>query len=136
MSDEDTFPPVRPDDPDEQLLYFRRLKWRYPRETAPIGEDRLQGVVRDGLVLCPALGIDNPKDVVRFLALAFLITQQQRKSAFIETVIKRVMVASDSWSATKRLNFIHKHVVGRPPPDPEPDFGWWFIDDPRFLQVP
>jgi hypothetical protein len=135
MSDEQTFLPLRPEDPDEQLLYLRRLQWRYPKETALVDEAHLRGIVREALKLCPVLRIEDPKDVVRFLALSFLITPEQRKSALLETVIKRVMVATDSWSATKRLNFIYKHVVGRPPPNPEPDFGPWFIADPRFPEV-
>jgi hypothetical protein len=135
MSDEETFPLLRPDDPDEQLLYLRRLQWRYPKETGVVEEARLRAIVRDALKLCPLLRIEDPKEVVRFLALSFLITPEQRKSVLLETVIKRIMLAADSWSARKRLNFIYKHVVGRPPPDPEPDFGPWFIADPRFLEV-
>jgi len=135
MSHEETFLPMHPDDPDEQLVYLRRLQERYPKETALVDEARLRGIVREGLKLCPVLRIEDPKEVVQFLALRFLITPEQRKSALLETVIKRVMVATDSWSATKPLNFIYQHLVGRPPPDAEPDFGPWFIADPRFVAI-
>jgi hypothetical protein len=135
MSDDETFSPVRPDDPEEQVLYVRRLQWRYPKETAMLDEARLRNIVRDALKLCPLLRIEDPKEVVRFLALSFLITPEQRKSALLAAVIKQVMAAVDSWSARKRLNFIYRHLVGRPPPDPEPDFGPWFIADPRLLEV-
>lgn len=129
MSEQDMSRPVQPDDPDEQRAYLRRLQWRYPVETAALDEARLLEVVCDALKLCPVLRIEDPHDVVRFLALSFLITKDQKRSPLLETVMKRIMVAIDSWSATKRLNFIYKHVVKRAPPDPEPDFGPWFIAD-------
>lgn len=132
MSEHDTFEPVHPDDAQEQLRYLRRLQWRYPEETQAIDESRLHDIVRDALKLCPALRIDDPKEVLRFLALSLLITTEQRQSALLQTVIQRVMLASGTWSATKRLNFIYQHVVSRPVPQPEPDYGPWFIAAPIF----
>jgi len=128
MNDDEIFDPVRPDDPDEQLLYLRRLRWRYPDETASVTEEQLGTLVRTYLKNCPLLKIEHPNDVVRFLALGLLITPEQRKSALLSTVTQRVLTASDIWSAAKRLDFIYTHVVGRPVPNPEPDFGRWFVD--------
>ena len=128
-ADED-FPDVLPDDPEVQMVYLRRLRGRYPQETAALDPDRLRAVVVEDLQRCPPLRIRAPRDVLRFLALRVLITPEQRSSRLLDTVIRRVLEAVDDWSATKRLDFIYKHVVGRPPPNPEPDFGPWFVEAP------
>lgn len=128
--EEEGIPDVRPDDPEEQESYFRRLRGRYPKETAGMAPDQLRVIVREALIQCPPLRIREPRDVLRFLALIVLITPEQRQSKLLETVIRRVLTAVDDWSATKRLDFIYKHVVGRPPPNPEPDFGPWFVEAP------
>jgi hypothetical protein len=124
------FPDVRPDDPEVQTLFLRRLRGRYPEETAGIDADRLTEIVRNGLKRCPPLMIRDPRDVLRFLALGVLITPEQKKSKLLEAVLRRVLEAVEDWSATKRMDFIYKHIVGRPPPNPEPDFGPWFVEAP------
>jgi hypothetical protein len=138
MSDDndDSFPPLLPDDPHEQVQYLRRLQWRHPDEASAVDERCLLDVVRAGLRLCAPLRIRDPREVVRFLALSFLITPAQKRSNLHATVIKRVLLAVPGWRATKRLNFIYTHVVGRRPPETEPDFGVWFVVDPRWLPVP
>ena len=123
-------PDVRADDPDEQMLYLRRFRGRYAKETAELDTDPLMEIIRDTLKLCPPLQIRDPRDVLRFLALKILILPAQKKSIFLETVIRRVLEAIDDWSATKRLDFIYKHVVGRPASVQEPDFGPWYVERP------
>lgn len=128
--EEDDTPDIRPDNPEEQMLYVRRVRARYPKETAGVDPDRLQELVREGLRSCPPLCIRRPIDVLRFLALSFFITPEQKKSKLLDAAIRRVLGAVEDWSAGKRLDFIYKHVVGRPPPHPEPDFGPWFVETP------
>jgi hypothetical protein len=130
--DDETFPPVRPDDPAETLRYVRQLQSRYPQEAGAVERTSLETAVHEGLTLCPLLRIHDPKEVLRFLALILLLTPAQKQSALLRTVVYRVLMAADSWGARKRMNFIHELVVGRAPPDPEPDFGVWFIADPRW----
>lgn len=123
-------PDVRPDDLEGQESYFRRLRGLYREETAGMAPDQLMGIVREALTQCKILRIRKPRDVLRFLALSILITPEQKKSKLLGTVTRRVLEAVDEWSATKRLDFIYKHVVGRPPPNPELDFGPWFLEVP------
>jgi hypothetical protein len=118
---------INPDDPEQQESYIRKLRGRYPKETAGMARDQLMELVREALARCPPLKIREPRDVLLFVALCILITPQQRKSKLLESVLRRVLEAIEDWSATKRLDFIYKHVVGRPAPDPEPDFGPWFV---------
>jgi len=126
--EEEGIPDVHPDDPEEQESYFRRLRGRYPNETAGMNPNHLMQAVREALSRCPSLLIRKPRDVLRFLALVVIFAPKQDESKFLSTVIRRVVNAIDDWTATKRLDFIYKHVVGRPPPNPEPDFGPWFVE--------
>jgi len=121
---------VRPDDPEEHKRYLRKLRRRYRKEITGMDQDQLLEIVRDALKLCPSLKIRKPSDVLRFLALRILITPAQSRSRFLVTVIRTILEAVDDWSATKRLNFIYKYVVGRPPPTEEPDFGPWYAEGP------
>ena len=129
-NEEEDVPDVHPDDPEVQKLYFQRLRGRYPKETAALASNRLMEIVRVSLKKCPPLRIRKPYDVLRFLALGVLRTPEQEKSKFLDQVVRQVLESIDSWSAGKRLDFIYKHVVGRPPPNPEPDFGPWFVEVP------
>ena len=123
--DDDDTPDVRPDDAEEQRRYILRLRARYAKELTGVNADRLDEIVRVGLAQCPSYRIRRPIDVLRFLALAFLITPEQKRSKLLLDVMQRVLGAVDDWTASKRLDFIYRHVVGRPAPDPEPDFGPW-----------
>jgi len=125
--DQDETSDVRPDDAEEQRRYVLRLRARYAKELTGVNADRLDEIVRVGLAQCPPLRIRRPIDVLRFLALAFLITPEQRRSKLLQAVIWRVLGAVDDWTASKRLDFVYKHVVGRPAQDPEPDFGPWYL---------
>lgn len=130
--DDESFPPLNPDDPEEQHRYLRQLQWRYPKETGAYEAAALTNAVNQGLKLCSPLRINDPKEILRFLALSILLSPAQKRSALLATVIFRILMATDTWGARKRLNFIYKFVVGRTPPDPEPDFGVWFIADQRY----
>jgi hypothetical protein len=134
--DEDILPPLLPDDPHEQMQYLRRVQWRHPDEAAAVDEACLLDMVRAGLRLCAPLQIQDPVQVVRFLALGLLLTPEQKRSSLHATVVRRILLAVPGWKATKRLNFLYKYVVGRPAPEIEPDLGVWFIADPSWLPVP
>ena len=126
-------PDVRPGDPEELSLYVRRFRARFRKETAGLDQARLEEIVGARLRVCPRLRIRDPHDVLRFIALSVLLTAEQMESRFLDAVCRRVLGAVDEWSATKRLDFVYKHVVGRPPPVPEPEFGDWL---PWYVDVP
>jgi len=121
--EDESLPDVHPDDPEEVESYVRKLRGRYPNETAWMDPDQLVQPVREALGRCPALFIRKPRDVLRYLALVVVFAPKLNESKFLGAVIRRVLYAVEDWTATKRLDFIYKHVVGRPLPDPEPDFG-------------
>jgi hypothetical protein len=120
------FPDILPDDRDEQMEYFRRFRGRYPKETGELYPDELLNKVREALALCPPLRIRAPRDVLRFLAIRILHYPTLTKSTFLTNIVERVLNVVEDWSATKRLDFIEQHVLGRSLPDIEPDFGPWF----------
>ena len=128
MTDDDELADVNPDDPREQLRYFRRLRSAYKKHAALIEDQELKRLVREGLGLCNSLEIKSPQEVVRFIALRFLVTQEQRNSPLLDHVI-RLVIENTDYSARRRLNFLYKHVLGRPVPNPEPNFGPWFVND-------
>lgn len=119
---------VRPDDPAEQKLYGHRLRARYRSETAGLDDVQVASLVRESLRHCPALRIRDSRDVLRFIALRVVVTPAQKDSPFIGHLIRTVLGAVDDWSATKRLDFIYRHIVGRPAPEREPDYGPWYAE--------
>ena len=125
MSDED-WPKINADDPNEQQRYLWALRGRYAAEAAAIDSAELQRLVRCGLDLCNPLDIKEPQQVVRFLALSFLITPEQRASEFISRTYQLVVERTDV-PARRRMNFLFMHLVGRPSPSVEPDFGPWLV---------
>jgi hypothetical protein len=131
--DDESFPLLEPDDHGVRRHYLGQLEWRFPSETAAVERSNLQASVYESLRLCVPLRIKDPKEVLRFIALVLLLTPEQKRSQFFTTIIFRVLVAIDAWGASKRMRFIYKFLVGRAPPDREPDFGVWFVADPRFL---
>ena len=62
-----------------------------------------------------------------FLALSFLITPEQRATTLLNGVY-RVAIENTDVSASRRVRFVFKHLVGRKPPSPEPDFRNWFVE--------
>jgi hypothetical protein len=130
--DEEPFPPVEADDPAVLQRYLEELRGRFPGETRSVDQDALRATVHEALKLCPPLRINDPEEIRRLISLAVLLTPAQKQSPFLQTVVYRVLMALATWGARKRLNFIYKLVVGRPPPESEPDFDVWFIADPRY----
>lgn len=124
MSEED-WPDINADDPQERLRYFWRLRASFGRECATIDDDQLNRLIQVKVPLSNLLDIKEPNEVVRFLALFFMITEEQRASNFLMQVYRQVITNTDV-SARRRLNFVFRHLVGRPPPLHEPDFGGWF----------
>jgi hypothetical protein len=120
---------VRPGDPAEQRVYCQRLRARYHAQTRRLTDEQLAELVSQGLPQCLRLGIRRPLDVMRFLALGVMLTAAQQKSNLLQSVARRVLESTGDWSATKRLDFIYKHVVGHPAPVPEPDFGPWYGEE-------
>jgi hypothetical protein len=129
--DTEVFPLLRPDDPQQQQLYLSQLRWRHPDECNAVDPSALERAVHAALEVCVPLRINDPKEILRFVALTVLLTPPQKRSMLLTNVMYRVLLSSRSWGARKRLDFIYKLVVGRPPPDPEPDFGVWCVIDPR-----
>ncbi len=74
---DEPFDPVQPDDPEQQTRYLRQVQWRYPDETRAVDATALEVAVKEALKLCPPLKINDPKEVLRFLALIVLLTPAQ-----------------------------------------------------------
>jgi hypothetical protein len=133
--EEEIFPPIEPDDPEVLRHYLGQLRWRHPEEARAVDAGALERAVHEGLRLCGPLRINDPKEILHFLALILLLTPAQKASALHTTVVYRVLLQLSIWGARKRMRFIYRFVVGRPAPDPEPDFGVWFIADPNACPV-
>jgi len=117
----------------EVLRWVRRIEGRYPEETRSIERAELIRRVHEGFALGPTLEITDEKDMLRFIALGILMTEEQKRSKLIEGVVRRILANLD-WDAEKRLDFLYKHVVGRPVSPDEPDFGVQFL--PAIAQAP
>ena len=118
-------------DPEEEALvlrWVRRMESRHPEETRALGQVELRTAVQQSLTLAPQLEIEEERDVARFIALAVLLTPEQKRSRLVEGVLRRVLAHFD-WDATKRLDFLHRHLVGRPVSPEEPDFGPGFLPE-------
>ena len=127
--DED-FPDISPDDPEEQAHFLRGFRGRYAEEIATLDPMELENSILAALQRCPSLKIRDPRDVLRFLRLEILILPELIGSPFLTRVIHRILNAVDDWSATKRFDFIDKHIIGRPAPKQDPDFGPWWLFSP------
>lgn len=118
--------PTEPPDQDVIRRWVRRMQERHPEPSERLGEASLRMVVEQSLALCPRLEIEDERDIARFIALALLLTPEQKQSKLVEGVMRRVLAHLD-WDASKRLDFLHRHLVGRPVDPNEPDFGPNFI---------
>lgn len=116
--------------PDVALVqrWVRRMQARHPEQAEAFGEEALRMAVVHALALTPRLEIEEERDVARFLALALLLTPEQKRSRLVEGVMRRVL-AHLEWDASKRLDFLHEHLVGRPVSSDEMDFGPRFVPD-------
>ena len=111
---------------EEEQLWVRRVEAQYPKEAQAAGPDRVAQLVKAYLRLREPMAIEEDKEMLRFLGLGLLITPEQRRSKLIEGVVRRILAAPD-WDASKKLDFLYKHVVGRPVSPNEPDFGPGFV---------
>ena len=109
-------------------LLARRLQGRYPAELANVSDEAVQEVVRAALGACASLEIESEQDQFRFAALSVLISPEQKQSTLVRGVVQRILRNLD-WPATKRLDFLYQHIVGRPVSKAEPDFGPGFAPD-------
>jgi hypothetical protein len=118
--------PPSPVSEQEEMRWVKRLQSRYPEPTRDIDPAELRTRVREALALSPTLEITEEKDLFRFIALGVLLTHEQKKSKLVEGVTRRILGNLD-WDSTKRLDFLYKHLVGRPVSPDEMDFGPTFI---------
>jgi hypothetical protein len=89
-------------------------------------EAYLHQIVRRALKKCVSLLIEDEKDVFRYIALFVLLTPEQRVSRLVQGTVIRVLT-NLSWGSRQRLDFIYRHVVGRPVSANEMDFGPLFV---------
>lgn len=115
---------------EQELRWVKRLQGRYLEQTRDLDPVELLRRVRESLMLCPTLQITEEKDIFRFLALSVLLTPDQKKSKLVEGVTRRILSNLD-WDGTRRLDFLYKHLVGRPVSQDEMDFGPNFIPGPH-----
>ena len=107
-------------------LWARRIRARYPKESAKFSSQQLELSLAGWIDLLSSLDIVEHEDQVRFLNLSVLITRDQRKSVLIQGVLKRIM-SHKAWPPKARLDFIYKHVVGRPVREDELNPGSQFV---------
>jgi hypothetical protein len=117
-------------DPTTLLVWTRKLQERYPEKTANIDELRLLEMVRESLSSCEGLHLSEGNDVFRYIALRVLLTPEQRESRLIRGVLIRTLSYLE-WESGKRLDFIYKHIVGRPVVQNETDFGALFVPETK-----
>ncbi len=133
---DEEFPDISPDDLEEQSSCLRRFRGRYAEEITTFDSTALENSVLATLQRCPALKIRDPRDVQRFLRLEILILPGILASPFLTTITNEILNAVEDWTATKRLDFIDKHIIGRSAPKHEPDFGpWWQFNPYRVSGV-
>ncbi|MCH9680662.1 MAG: hypothetical protein K0V04_04440 [Deltaproteobacteria bacterium] len=113
-------------DDARETMWCRRMRDRHPDEAAQWPAETLQSTVRSALQICPSLEIEEERDIARFIALAMVLTDAQKQSPLVQGVMQRVLAHFD-WDATKRLDFLHTHLVGRPVSPDEMDFGPTFV---------
>ena len=97
------------------------LKQRYGQRLERQDDDRLARYIDDCRAAAAAAGIEDPNDVLRFIALRFELSPQQQASPLISAAAVRVL-GIHQWSSRKRLDFIYKHLINRPPPKDERAF--------------
>ena len=112
-------------DTSSSLLWLRRVQWRYPKETRAMDEAQILEMIKEALSTCLRLEIIDEKDILRYVALRVLLTPEQKQSSLIAGVLLRILSNLD-WDSKKRLDFVYKHVVGRPVSKKETDFSKFF----------
>jgi predicted GTPase len=107
---------------DQVRQWCNRLKHLRPAACSALGDEKLKSVVSGWVQLMAPLQIEEPQDQSRFIQLAVLLTPEQKESALVNGVVRRVLSNTD-WEPKSRLDFVYKHLVGRPVSKPEEDFG-------------
>lgn len=113
----------------DDMLLLKRLQGRYLEQTQNVPETELLRRVRESLAVVPALEITDERDIFRFVALSVLLAPEQKASKLVEGVMHRILSNLD-WDSGKRLDFLYKHLVGRPVSPNEMDFGPAFVPSP------
>lgn len=111
---------------DEIEMWVRRIRARYPEESGRFTSKQLEDSMPGWLDLLEPLQLAEHGDQVRSISLCVLLTPEQRRSKLVQGVLKRIM-AHLEWDAKLRLDFVYKHLVGRPVSPDEEDFGPKFI---------
>jgi hypothetical protein len=111
---------------DEIRRWAARVRARHPQQAARYTPEQLERSMAGWYGLLDTLGIEEHEDRVRFLALAVLLTPEQRASRLVNGVLRRTMANTD-WEPSQRLDFVYKHLVGRPVAPDEEDFGPTFV---------
>lgn len=111
-------------------MWAKRLRARYPARAREFDDVQLDELVRAALAACAPLQVTETRDIFRTLALRVLLTPEQKQSKLTEGALLRIMCNLE-WSAQKRLDFVYKHIIGRPIAPDEPDFGVAFIPKRR-----
>lgn len=107
---------------DDVSVWASRVRARYPKQAARYTSDQLRASMAGWVALLAPYGIEAHEDRVRFLALAVLLTPEQRRSKLATAVLQYTMDHMD-WEPKQRLDFLYKHLVGRPVAADEEDFG-------------
>jgi hypothetical protein len=107
-------------------MWVRRVSVLHPAEAAQYTPEALERSMAGWLDLLAPLELHDHQDQVRFLGLSVLLTPDQRRSRLVQGVLQRIMYNAD-WSPKQKLDFVYKHLVGRPVSESEEDFGPAFV---------
>ena len=102
--------------------WVARVRARHPVESARYTEEQIEKAMFGWLNLMEPLGLNEHEDQVRFVGLCVLLTPEQRRSPLTRGVLMRIM-SYKKWPSHIRLDFVYKHLVGRPLSANEEDFG-------------
>ncbi len=129
----DSLTPNFGDDRSQQTpTWVKRVRLRYPQESAKHTDAELAELVRESLNTCDGLQIKDEAAILRYVALRVLITPQQRQSRLIRGTLIRTLSNLD-WDSAQRLDFVYKYIVGRPVSSSEPDFGPSYVPPVKAL---
>ena len=102
--------------------WCKRVRQLRPERCKDIGDEVLTSIIAAWIDLLQPLQVANPEDQSRFVQLAVLLTPEQKRSPLINGAVQRILSYTD-WDPKIRLDFVYKHVIGRPVSVAEEDFG-------------
>lgn len=115
-----------PDFDPEDMVFVRsctsKIRYRFRKESQVIDESEHLKMVQAALRSVKPLQISTEPELYRYLSLSVRLRPEQKQSRFLSQIFARI-IGNIDWTANMRLNFIEKHIVGREPPEHEPDFG-------------